>query len=710
MFKNRRMSGKMALGYGMIILMFLVISSLTIINLASIQRDSELLNSAYIPEVGIANEWEEAVRMTLYSLRGFELSLDNGFYEDGMAELRKVEKSLTEAEALGTEFSGLSQLRQGVDEAVSAIEAYKRFIGETKAAVDTILRQRVTMNESAASYLQEAKEYLRAQEEELRVQFSDGSGSAALRSRLEQIRRINAVIDQANEVRVTNFKGQAERDGAVINKALTELDGAKAMIAVLLADSGREENRRRLERLEERRFAYSQALEAAVAGYLRLEELKSLRRDAAEILLAAAEGVAAKGLSVTTEMSRRSVAEISSAITVVSIGLFILFLIALLIAALLTRTITRALSAGVSFAADIAAGDLSASLEIRQRDEIGQLADSLRSMQRSLQTKAQAVEKMAEGDLTVDVVRVSDRDGLGASLQVMKTALSDIISQINSAVEQVGNGSGQVSQSSQLLSQGATEQAASLEEISASVTEVTDQARQNNENAAEAAGMARQAAESAGRGNEEMEQLKSAMTGINSSAEDIRKVVGVIDDIAFQINLLALNANVEAARAGKYGKGFAVVAEEVRNLAVRSADAVKETTAMVEAVVDNIGRGDEVSRRTAEQLGDIVTGAAGVSSFLEQITTASQEQSRAIVQISEALEQIDQVTQNNSASSEESAAAAEELAAQSQQLKALVSRFRINAGAGRLTAPPKEPDIQESVYSEVVAEEAGIAG
>jgi methyl-accepting chemotaxis protein len=168
------------------------------------------------------------------------------------------------------------------------------------------------------------------------------------------------------------------------------------------------------------------------------------------------------------------------------------------------------------------------------------------------------------------------------------------------------------------------------------------------------------------------------MEKINASSDEIHKVVKVIDDISFQINLLALNANVEAARAGKYGKGFAVVADEVRNLATKSADSVKETTEMVNETVNNIKQGTEAAEATAEQLNSIVDGSGKVADFLEEIAQASREQAQAIEQITEGLDQIDEATQSNTASAEESASASEELAGQAQQLRSMVAQFSID--------------------------------
>lgn len=369
------------------------------------------------------------------------------------------------------------------------------------------------------------------------------------------------------------------------------------------------------------------------------------------------------------------------------LGIFILIgvsivsvVIALAIGIPIAVNISRPLQAVTAQFNQIALGNLDTEeIAVKTKDEIAELNRAFIRMVDEFRKKASVVEQIANGDLTVDIEPASEEDGLGNSLVQMRNSLHELIAQISEAISQIASGADQIANASQNLSQGATEQASSLEEITSSINEINSQSAENVKNAEEANSQSKQASVSAGNGMDQMKQLTEAMRGITSSSEEINNIVKTIDDISFQINLLALNANVEAARVGKYGKGFAVVAEEVRNLANRSGESVQETSQKVEEANKNIRLGSELVEKTANQLEEIVQQSNNIAAFLEEITQAGREQAQGIEQIAEGLDQIDQVTQSNTASAEQSASSAEELSSQAQQLKGMIARFTLNS-------------------------------
>jgi len=344
---------------------------------------------------------------------------------------------------------------------------------------------------------------------------------------------------------------------------------------------------------------------------------------------------------------------------------------------------------------EMAVGHLDQRLNMDRADEIGQMARTMDRFADSLKNEmVEALEMLADGDLTFDAKPFDERDAIRNALKKTGDDLNKLISEILVATEQVASGSGQVSDSSQALSQGATQQAASLEEITSSMTEMASQTKLNAENATQANQLASQTRSAAEGGNARMQEMVEAMGEINEAGQNISKIIKVIDEIAFQTNLLALNAAVEAARAGRHGKGFAVVAEEVRNLAARSAKAAKETAELIEGSVAKTRNGTEIAQSTSEALQEIVNSVTKVTDLVGEIAAASNEQAQGIGQTNQALGQIDQVTQQNTASAEESAAASEELSGQAMHMKEMMSRFNLRnsvASVSRQQALPVAP-------------------
>ncbi len=337
-----------------------------------------------------------------------------------------------------------------------------------------------------------------------------------------------------------------------------------------------------------------------------------------------------------------------------------LLVVAVLIAityVLLNRTLSRPLGHVIDQLRDISEGegDLTRRLDVRNTDEIGQLALCFNTF----------VEK-----------------------------LHDILSRVKGSATDVAAASQQLSSASEQLAAGAHEQAASLEETAAALEEMTSTVKQSADNARQASQLAGGSRASAEKGGEVVGQAVAAMAEINSSSTKIADIITTIDEIAFQTNLLALNAAVEAARAGEQGRGFAVVAAEVRNLAQRSATAAKEIKTLIGDSVQKVHDGSALVTQSGESLNEIVTAVKRVTDVVAEITAASQEQSTGIDQVNKAVTQMDQVTQANASQTEELASTAEALANQAGQLQAIVARFNLGQSDGRsraVSAPTVAP-------------------
>lgn len=373
---------------------------------------------------------------------------------------------------------------------------------------------------------------------------------------------------------------------------------------------------------------------------------------------------------------------LSSLILMISVGAVSLF-ISLLLAVTIPRRISRPICEIVSVTEKMSNGNLNVSIDYRSKNEFGKLADGImktsRIMQAYIGNISEVLGKMAKGELTmtIDMEYIGDFSHIKTSMVEIIDSLNGILSQINHSSKQVLYGAEQVSSAAQTLSHGSTAQASSVDELSATIQDILQQIKKNSENAQSAKTIAVNSSRATQCANEQMTDMITAMERINDTSKQISKIIKTIDEIAFQTNILALNAAVEAARAGEAGKGFAVVADEVRNLASKSAEAAKDTSALIENSIQAVDRGSRIANETAKSLFAIVEDAKRSSVLISMISEASAMQAQAIMQTTQGVEQISAVVQKNSVTAEESEAASEELTGQADMLNQLVGKFKL---------------------------------
>ncbi len=323
---------------------------------------------------------------------------------------------------------------------------------------------------------------------------------------------------------------------------------------------------------------------------------------------------------------------------------------------------------------------------VRSNDEIGLLGEifeeTIGSLRAYIGEISEVLGAIAKGDLTQETQQNYTGDFLAIkkSLDSILGALNQTMGQFAASAGHVSDGADQVSASAQTLAQGATEQASAVTEISTTIADISAGARETSNAAEEVGQYVNQAGAQLGVSIENVKELSASMDRISEESKQIGTIIATIENIAFQINILSLNAAVEAARAGAAGKGFAVVAEEISSLASKSDEAAKATKELIESSAATIVEGGKAMNRVTEALGRTGELAGNVTVKMEQVVDAVEKQTVAMEQVSTGVEQISAVVENNSATSQECAAASEELSSQSSMLMDLISSFRLKNG------------------------------
>lgn len=351
----------------------------------------------------------------------------------------------------------------------------------------------------------------------------------------------------------------------------------------------------------------------------------------------------------------------------------------IVIALYLKRSLGNPIAELTKVSRKIARGETDVEIRTRSNTEIGLLANSFRDMIATIDEQTKTLKTIAEGDLTATVVPRSDADVSSQAFEETIDRLNAMVKQINGFTDQLTIGSEQIASSAQSLATGATSQASAVEQLSSSVTEIAIQTRQNADLADKAAELANSMQRDTTLSFRQIEGLITAVNEIHQASNSIRYVLKVIEDIAFQTNILSLSASVEAARVGEHGKGFAAVSREIQNLSRKTSESAKETAALVTDTLQKTKTGVSLAEDVRQAMEKVVTNVVQSDRIASEIALSSKEQMIAIDQINEGINQVARVVHQNSSVAEKNAQVSQEMNRQTGRLSAFLSKFRVRS-------------------------------
>lgn len=633
--KNLKIGTKIYMGFGLLLAIAAALGMMAVWNMQRIRTASDYLDQEYVPEVAVSNNIERTALEGMIHMRGYILTGETEYLQQGRQTLSETEQYIEQAGELAQQAQQLTVLKSSVAELRAKMKAYQGLLQQYKRIFEAIQAQREQMDQSAKALLAHCEEFIQTQKSLMQKEISQKEGEEQLQQRLAKISRMNEILDTINAVRVLNFKAQAGKK-SLFDELPPLFERIKKQMEAIQAITRQESNLKHIEQILKESRAYADAINGYIDNQNRLEKVGTERAKVGWEFLDLAKGVAEKGMERTQEVSREAVNSLSLASNIMVTGLVVALIFGGIISVFITSNIVRPVKMAVEFTRQVSKGDLTARIELDQKDEVGILANAL---------------------------------------QEMVFALREMVGGIKSSADNVASGSQQLSSTAQEMSQGASEQAAAAEEASSSMEEMASNIRQNSDNAQQTESIVQQTSKSAQAGGRAVEETVEAM-------RQIVEKIAIIEEIARQTDLLALNAAIEAARAGDHGRGFAVVAAEVRKLAERSQEAAGEINRLS-------GSSMKVAEDAGSQLRAILPDIEKTAQLMQEIAAASQEQNSGADQINKALGQLDEVIQRNASASEEMASTSEELAGQAEQLQSMMRFFKMDA-LKRQEKPAKE--------------------
>ncbi len=704
--KNVKLGLKIGMGFGVLLLMACALGVMAMLSMRNVAENATRLAEEYIPEVGLANELERRSLLFMQAIQGYAFTEEQSFRAESLAQMEDIKKVLDKSREFAGQHPRLVKLREDEATARARIGEIEKLSNQTETSIKAMEAIRKRMDAAAAAYMREASQYYEAQLVKFAKNIEEMADSQLLSNRLEKNKQLYLLVMEGEEIRIKNFKAQSKGDAAIMREGLEAFPKIKEALDVIRPITTQQSDLDILASIEKQAGDYQKAMEEMLVEWEKLDSIAKDRDAVSADMLHAAREVARAGMDHTVNISNDGVASLDRAQMIMAAGLLLALIIGVAVSIRLARAIIGPLTAGVVFAEKVAQGDLDGKLDIDQQDEIGRLAESLRKMVANLKSRImESNAKSLEAEKAASKANQAMLEAEKAQAEAMAKAeamaqaaerLSRVAEITTSASEELSAQIDESSKGAGVQAQRVAETATAMEEMNATVMEVaknaslaaeiSDDAR---DKAKEGAAIVSRVVDGIGEVQTQSMELKEDMATLGEQAEGIGRIMAVISDIADQTNLLALNAAIEAARAGEAGRGFAVVADEVRKLAEKTMTATKEVGDAIRGIqdgtrknmnnVDNsvktIGEATTLANESGVVLDAIVKLVENASDQVRAIAAASEQQSAASEEINRSIEDVNVISNETADAMAQAAQAVMELAGQSLELKTLIEEM-----------------------------------